>query len=101
MIEIIFDKKKHIFNTYFQEFYISGKEVKFATTYKLINPKTGNHRIFCFDHSTGSEWEKDTIWVYKSKDGIILNLLNDDMTEDRKEHYLKHKLKQYENNPSI
>lgn len=74
-------------------FHISGKEVNFDTSYKLVNPKTKGSMEFELSHSTGSEWDNDTFWIYKSKCGKYeLHVGNDDVTETHRQNYLEHKL---------
>ncbi len=80
--------------TYFaphKSFWVSGKSVGFATTYEVENEKTGKTQIFFFDHSTGSEWDVNTMWIYKSKEGFTLNVTNSDVTEQMKQNYLEAK----------
>lgn len=74
-------------------FIVSGKSVKFDTSYSLKNEKTGKSVKFEFKESTGSEWDSNTIWIYKSSNGILLHLLNDDMTPQHAENYLRAKLR--------
>lgn len=76
-----------------KEFLVSGKKVKFATSYLLKNTKTGGTMKFDFKESTGSEWEPDTLWIYKSKDGFTLNLTNEDVTPEHEQAYLETKLR--------
>ena len=74
-------------------FVCSGKQTKFDTSYRLVNFETEKNKVFSFDHSTGSEWDPKTIWVYKSEDGYTLHILNDDVTPQHAEAYLQHKLR--------
>lgn len=82
-------------------FSVSGKTVKFNTSYELFNSKTNVSIIFELSHSTGSEWDPKTIWVYKAKQGWILNVLNDEITPKHAEQYLNHKLGYKEMNAVI
>ena len=73
-------------------FTVSGKNVKFATKYSLLNEDTGKSVVFELVESTGSEWDPYTMWVYESED-FQLFVLNDDVTPQHAENYLNHKLK--------
>ena len=80
--------------TYLSEaktFLVAGTEVKFGTTHILENEKTGNEKTFEFKESTGSEWDKFTVWIYESKDGFQLHISNNDTTPEHAEAYLKAK----------
>ena len=80
------------YNNKSKSFYVSGKKVKFATTYSVTNDLTGRTLDFKFDHATGSEWDPETIWVYKSSCGnYTLNVGNDDVTPQQVEDYLRSK----------
>jgi len=70
-----------------KSFTVSGKEVGFATQYDLKNDKTGKSKTFNFFESTGSEWDVNTLWIYKSDDGFILNVTNSDVTEQQRQNY--------------
>jgi hypothetical protein len=74
-------------------FTVSGKDVRFAYSYTLVNNETDNKKDFSFKESTGSEWDPNTIWVYESEDGFILNVKNDDVTPEHAEKYLQAKLR--------
>ena len=75
-------------------FTVSGKKVKFDTSYSLKNEITGESVKFEFKESTGSEWDTNTIWKYESTDGVFtLHLLNDDVTERNMNDYLESKLR--------
>jgi len=72
---------------------ISGREVPFATTYNVISPTTRVGKVFEFSHSTGTEYDPKTCWIYKSDDGVVLSVSNDEeMTKRAAEQYLKAKL---------
>lgn len=90
-MEISIQKNNIDYNPLTKTFTVSGKETKFATTYDVVNDKTGKSNIFFFDHSTGSEWDVNTIWVYKSVDGFTLNLTNSDLTQGRIDNYVEAK----------
>lgn len=82
---VTFDKQRNVF-------YVSGKKVPFATSYSLKNEITGNSVEFNFTHSTGSEWDKNTLWVYENSDGDLkLHVGNDDVTPQHAENYLRAK----------
>lgn len=77
-------------------FVMSEVGIQFSMNYKLINPKTGDSREFELSHSTGSEWDPETVWVYKSDDGYTLIITQDThLTKERSASYLKHKTKDY------
>ena len=58
-------------------FSASEKIARFDTAYTIKNTKTGGTRDFNFSHSTGPEFDPKTSWVYKSEDGLILEIYND------------------------
>ena len=94
MIKIVYDSKKHDYNPIIKTFFISEKDVAFATTYEIVNPKTKQGKVFDFTHSTGSEWDADTRWVYATKDGEYTLWVGNDaeVTKARADAYLKGKL---------
>jgi hypothetical protein len=70
----------------------SGKIIPFATAYMLKNSKTSRTMKFNFDHSTGSEWDSMTNWVYLSECKCYsLVISNTDVTPEAAAAYLKHK----------
>lgn len=90
---IIFDEKKMMFKDH--TFHINERDTTFNTRYDILNPKTGKRVTFELSHSTGSEWDPKTIWVYKNTDlGLQLHISQDiNITKLRAESYLKNKLK--------
>lgn len=73
---------------------ISEKGIPFGTSYVVKNPKTNGSKTFNLSHSTGSEFDVKTKWVYKSEDGISLEVCNDaEMTKIAAHNYLEAKLK--------
>jgi len=82
---LTYNKKNSTFTT-------SGKLILFATSHTIVNTKTKNEVKFDFTHSTGSEWDSDTHWIYKSKCGYTLRIKNDDVTPQHAENYLQAKL---------
>ena len=76
-------------------FTADGDQLPFATSYRLINPASKKSMVFDFVKSTGSEWDADTLWVYKSDEGIYFITSNgsDANIQTRADNYLKHKLK--------
>ena len=91
-----FDASKHTYNPVTKSFNVSEKDVPFATTYELVNPKTGNSVVFEFHHSTGTEFDPKTVWVYTGKNGLTLHVHNDaQMTRISAERYLEHKTGKY------
>ena len=75
-------------------FYISEKDVQFATEYTLISP-IGKKVTFKFTHSTGPEFDPNTSWIYISDDKkYTLNVANDiAITAANAKAYLNGKLK--------
>jgi len=74
-------------------FVISEKDVQFATTY-TVKSTSGNQKNFDMTHSTGSEWDPNTRYVYKSEDGLLLEVCNDaEMVKVAAANYLKAKLR--------
>jgi hypothetical protein len=81
------------YNATTKTFYASGKRIKFDTCYSLLNIKSNKTMEFDFTHSTGSEWDPKTLWVYKSKCGnYILHVGNDEVTPAHAQAYLNHKM---------
>lgn len=76
-----------------KSFFINGKDVRFATTYELENEKTGKTKTFEFFESTGSEWDVNTIWIYKSEDGFTLEVGNEEVTKEMINNYLDAKIR--------
>ena len=90
-MNISIQKDQISYNASNKTFSVSGKRVKFGTTYTLINDLTGNTMDFNLSHSTGSEWEPGTKWVYKNENGYTLEVGNDDVTPKHAENYLRAK----------
>ena len=65
------------FNKSEKMFYVDANSTRFATSYKLVNPKTGGLMIFDFYESTGPEWLEDTKFLYTSDEGFCLELSNE------------------------
>jgi len=82
-------KFKIPFNKESKTFSLDGKLVVFKTQYTLVNDKTGNEVIFELSHSTGSEWDEATKWIYKNKD-LTLEVSNH-VLKGAEERYLKAK----------
>jgi len=74
-------------------FSVNGRGVRFGTKHSLENEKTGNIVEFDFSHSTGSEWDTSTKWIYKSVNGHILEIGNEDVTKSQANDYLRAKLR--------
>ena len=91
--KIIFDKKCMVFKN--NTFVINERNTTFDTSYDVYNPTTGKYVTFQFSHSTGSEWDPNTIWVYKNTShNLVLHITQDKtITEMRANNYLNHKLK--------
>jgi hypothetical protein len=74
-------------------FVVSEKDVRFATTYMLIST-SGAQKKFDFTHSTGSEWDPNTRYIYKSDNDLLLEVCNDaDMVKEAAKNYLEAKLR--------
>lgn len=92
MTKIYFDSTKHVYHKLEKLFTMSERDVTFDTTYEVVNPKTNNSKVFEFTHSTGPEFDAETRYVYKSKDGFVLEVSNDKyVTGLRAKNYLKAK----------
>lgn len=75
-------------------FIVAGTDVKFGTSHILKNEKTGKEIEFTFKESTGSEWDKWTVWIYESLcSKYHLHVSNNDTTPAHADAYLKAKLK--------
>ena len=83
---------------------MSEKGIPFATDYMVRNPKTGGELQFTFSHSTGSEWDPKTIFIWKivnhenkpELDGLTLQLHNDaELTKQRGAAYLAAKTRRH------
>ena len=73
--------------------YVSEVHTKFDTKYDVVSPKTGVTKTFNFECSTGTEFDPNTEWIYKSAEGYKLHVCNDaNITKLRADSYLKHKL---------
>lgn len=57
--------------------YISEKDIQFDLNYDVVSPHTGVTKKFSFECSTGSEYDPNTEWIYKSDDGYKLHICND------------------------
>jgi hypothetical protein len=93
-MKIIFDSTKHTYDAGMFIFHMSERDVPFATTYDIINPKTGKEMRFEFTHSTGAEFDPKTIWVYKNADKSVSLFVHNDpkITRVLAANYLKAKL---------
>jgi hypothetical protein len=93
MTTITFDAKKHTYNKETKVFRVSERDVKFDTTYSILNPRTNKEMKFEFTHSTGPEFDPETRWVYKGAEGITLEVCNDArMAQQAEQMYLDAKL---------
>lgn len=95
MHEIIFDRKKHAWDSAARKFRVSEKDVAFAIDYRIVNTETGKSMDFHFSHSTGPEFDPNTKWIYINNDsGIALEVCNDpEITKVAAEKYLEAKLR--------
>lgn len=80
------------FNKETKVFKLDGSRVKFATQYILMNDETKESRAFNFSHSTGSEWDPNTIWVYKTQEESLTLEVSNYVPEGTKEAYLESKI---------
>lgn len=72
-----------------ETFHLDGNLVPFKPTYTLLNSETGREVIFRLSHSTGSEWDKNTKWIFKA---VHLTLeVSNHIPEGAKEAYLNAK----------
>ncbi len=88
MTIVNFNPQKMSFDKETKTFTVSERDVAFATTYTIINPKTGNGQIFHFVESTGPEFDPLTEWLYASFEGCVLRVVNDaKITKERASRY--------------
>ncbi len=92
MVQVNIQKTGVVYNKELNSFVVSGKKVSFGSSYELYNEKTGNKKVFELSHSTGSEWDPNTVWIYKNGE-MKLIVTNDDVTKEHAENYLKAKLR--------
>lgn len=93
MITVNLASTKYVLNKETKTIMLSERDVRFGTEYKLQSP-SGVEKTFTLSHSTGPEFSPTTRWVYKSEDGLVLEVCNDAvMTELASESYLKAKLR--------
>jgi hypothetical protein len=94
MYTINLDKHEYHYDSIRKTFIMGERNIPFATKYKILNPKTQKEKLFEFTHSTGPEFDKNTRWVYKSEDGLQLEVCNDEqMTKIAADNYLTAKLR--------
>lgn len=94
MFTIELNKHPYVYNDERKTFVMGENGIPFGTSYVIKNPKTGGSKQFKFTHSTGPEFDPKTRWVYKSEDGIQLEICNDtEMTKNAADNYLKAKLR--------
>lgn len=92
---MVIPSSKYAFDKETQTFSVDGRAILFGTEHELLNIKTKARMKFEFSHSTGSEWDPKTIWVYKSVDTVLtyfLNISNEDVTPEHMDAYLQAKL---------
>jgi len=90
-ISIQLSKVKYDSST--KTFSVKGSGITFGTVHELHNTRTNESKQFNLSHSTGSEWDKNTKWIYESVDGFILEVGNDDVTKTQQYNYLNAKLR--------
>lgn len=94
MTQIIFQHKNMIYRDKIKTFFVKGSAVQFDTSYQVINNDSKKSMQFDFHESTGSEWDPNTLWIYKSKDAqYTLVVGNDDVTPAHAQKYLEAKLR--------
>lgn len=76
-------------------FYGDGSKIKFDTSFQIINSKTAKLMTFDLSHSTGSEWDPNTVWVYKAKGTNLEFHLSNFIPEGAQTNYLNAKLKNF------
>jgi hypothetical protein len=83
-----------LYDSQSKTFNISEKDTKFDTEYFIRNAKTGGEVKFTFSHSTGSEFDPNTKWIYFSLDKQITLIVSNDpyITCIRARNYLNAKL---------
>lgn len=82
------------YNAKEKTFTSSSKGILFELKHTLLNKLTGKALNFEFTHSTGSEWDNKTLWIYESECGTYkLSMKNDDVTQADADRYLNAKLK--------
>jgi hypothetical protein len=94
MTTIVIDKNVS-WNKDEKVFSISERHIPFATSYKLLNPKTNKGVVFEFSHSTGPEFDINTKWIYTCDvEEVTLQVCNDAiMTNIFADNYLRAKLR--------
>lgn len=87
--------KSFLFTKENMTLHVSEKDIKFATTYQLRNPKTNQAKVFNFVKSTGAEFDPNTVWIYKTEDNsLTLKVYNERVTTViNAGNYLKAKLR--------
>lgn len=92
MAKISIQKDGITYNKNTRQFYISGKKVRFDSSYEVVNENTGQSVKFDFHHSDGSEWDPKTKWFYHNADqSLMLVVGNDEVTPQHYEAYRKYK----------
>jgi len=90
-VDILLEKDKYNYDKDTKTFTVSERGIPFSMNYKVINSNTGGSMKFDLSHSTGSEFDPDTKWIYKS-DEFTLEVVQDKfLTKLRSERYLKAK----------
>ena len=93
MVTIDLNSVKYFYDSNRKCIIMSERDVQFATTYNVKSSRTGMLKLFEFTHSTGPEFSSDTRWVYKSDDGLLLEVCNDgEMVSKAARNYLTAKL---------
>lgn len=94
MVTVDLNKVKFMYDGSIKTIMVSERDVRFASTYEVLSSRTGNKKVFDFTHSTGPEFDKNTRWVYKSDDGMLLEVCNDEkMVEVAAKNYFDAKLR--------
>lgn len=93
MATIPIHSSKVKYNASTKTFAVGGKGIPFGTKHTLYNELTTLDKQFDFSHSTGSEWDVTTKWIYKSLDGYTFEVGNEDVTQKHAENYLRAKLR--------
>lgn len=94
MTHIEYNRKTCKYSDLLKIITISEKHVVFDTAYRIWNPETKHGKVFNFSHSTGPEFDPNTKWIYKSDDGLTLEVVNDaEITQKRADLYFNAKMR--------
>lgn len=94
MTRISIQKSKITFNKEENQFLGCDKNFPFATSYELVNDKTGKSMTFEFKYSTGAEFDPNTKWVYTNEEKGFSFVVSQDaeLTMRRAADYAQYKM---------